>query len=202
VPAAVGLFVLAEPIITLLFQHGEFTAFDTAQTALALRFYLLGLIFAAIDQPLIFAFYARQNTLAPALVGVASVGVYLAAALAPMLFRPLQMTDLVLADSIKHLAHVTIMFWLLRRWTTLRGHGFERTVAKAAFAAAMMGLGLWFGRLELSTILTTPGFFSEILLVGLLGVFGGAIYLGIIWILRVDELAQLLSSMKGKLKHG
>lgn len=199
IPAAVALFVLAEPIIALLFEHGEFTSFDTAQTALALRFYLLGLIFAAVDQPLIFAFYARQNTLTPALVGVASVGVYLLAALSPMMVRPLQMTDLILADSIKHLAHVTIMLWLLRRWTSLRGHGLETTIFKAALSAGVMGLALWGGRQWFSMILAAPGLLNEIVLVGGLGLLGGAVYLIGIWALKVSEFTQLISMVKNKL---
>ncbi|MBC7260389.1 MAG: murein biosynthesis integral membrane protein MurJ, partial [Chloroflexi bacterium] len=55
VPATVGLFVLGVPIISLIFQHGEFTAFDTQQTARALVGYLLGTPFAAVDLLLIFA---------------------------------------------------------------------------------------------------------------------------------------------------
>ncbi|MGD2207759.1 MAG: murein biosynthesis integral membrane protein MurJ, partial [Anaerolineae bacterium] len=99
-PATLGLFVLGRPIISLLFEHGEFTAFDTLWTARALRFYLIGLVFAAIDWPLNYAFYARHDTLTPALVGVFSVVIYLAVALA--LVRPMGMLGLVLADSAKH----------------------------------------------------------------------------------------------------
>lgn len=68
-PATIGLFVLARPIVALLFEHGAFTSTDTFWTATALQFYLIGLPFAAIDQPLVFAFYARKNTLAPNLAG-------------------------------------------------------------------------------------------------------------------------------------
>ena len=70
IPATVGLFVLAHPIVALVFQHGEFTPQDTVATAQLLRLYLFGLTFAAIDQPLIFAFYARKDTLTPARRGI------------------------------------------------------------------------------------------------------------------------------------
>ena len=69
IPAAVGLFVLATPIVRLVFEHGAFTPGDTVITALALRLYLIGLPFAAIDLLLVYAFYAQQDTLTPALVG-------------------------------------------------------------------------------------------------------------------------------------
>ena len=51
-------------------QLGEFGPNDTTQTTMALRLYLIGLLPAAIDQPLIFAFYARRDTWRPAVVGI------------------------------------------------------------------------------------------------------------------------------------
>jgi len=81
VPAAIGLLVLAQPAIALLFEHGAFQPYDTAHTARALRAYLIGLPFAAIDQVLIFAFYARKDTRTPVVVGVLGVFIYLGVAL-------------------------------------------------------------------------------------------------------------------------
>ena len=199
IPATVALFILAEPIIALLFQHGAFTAFDTAQTALALRFYLLGLIFAAVDQPLIFAFYARQNTFTPAMVGVASVGVYLIFALSPMLFRSLQMTDLIFADSVKHFSHVLMMLWLIRRWGTLRGYALGATALKAAAASLAMGMSLWLGMGWLSPILPPTTLLNELLGVGLLAVVGGAVYGGAIWLLKVEEVGLLVSALRARM---
>ncbi len=199
IPAAVALFILAEPIIGLLFQHGEFTAFDTAQTALALRFYLLGLVFAAVDQPLVFAFYARQNTLTPALVGIAAVGAYLLAVFVPALFRPLQMTDLVLADSIKQLSHVALMLWLIRKWGNLRGRGPAATALKAALAAGAMGAVLYFGRVWLATALPPVSLLNEALLVIILGAAGGGVYVAGITLLRVDEIGLLTAAVRRRL---
>ncbi len=198
IPATVALFILAEPIISLLFQHGQFTAFDTSQTALALRFYLLGLIFAAVDQPLVFAFYARQNTFIPAMVGIAAVGIYLLAALSPMLFRPLQMTDLVLADSLKNFGHVLIMLWFTRRWGPLRGHGLETTILKSAGAASVMGLLLVLGRWWLTSLLPPSGLLNEVLLVTVLAGLGGVVYFAAIWSLKVEEIGLLVSAIKAR----
>ncbi|NIV31344.1 MAG: oligosaccharide flippase family protein, partial [Anaerolineae bacterium] len=113
IPATLGLLVMAEPITSLIFEHGRFTANDTYWTAWALRCYLAGLVFAAIDWPLNYAFYARQNTLTPALVGILSVGVYLVLAL--VLIKPLGMLGLVLADSAKHFSHAITMLILTWR---------------------------------------------------------------------------------------
>lgn len=144
IPAAFGLYVLADPVIDLLFQHGRFTATDTAVVAGVLRGYLPGLIFAAIDQPLVFAFYARQDTLTPAVVGlICNVGIYLAAALAPTLFRPLQVTDLAVANSVQWAAHALLMSILLVRQVGPMGsYGLGRWGLRVLIASLVMALGI------------------------------------------------------------
>lgn len=196
IPAAVALFALAGPVVALLFQHGDFTGFDTQQTALALRLYLFGLTFAAIDQPLIFAFYARQNTLTPALVGLLGVGFYLVAALLPSLARPMQMSDLVLANSVQLTGHALVMLWLVNRLAPLQGRGLESTTFKAIAAAAAMGLLLWLTLPFLQAQLPADKLINEVALVGLLSLSGGGIYLLGLYLLRAQELALLFSLLQ------
>lgn len=196
IPATAALFILANPLVALLFQHGDFTAFDTQQTALALRFYLLGLTFAAIDQPLIFAYYARQNTLTPALVGLLGVGFYLTAALLPALTRPMQMTDLVLANSVQLTGHALVMLWLVNRITSLEGRGLGPTSLKAVTASSGMGLILWISLVTLKNWLPIEGFVAEAAVVGSLSLVGGGVYLLALYLLRVPELSLLLGLVK------
>jgi len=110
-PAAVGLWLLGEPVTRLLFERRAFTALDTAQVVQALNIYVVGMLFAAIDFPLNYAFYARNNTLLPALVGVVSVLVYVIVAFA--LLERLSFLGLVWADSAKQASHALIMIALL-----------------------------------------------------------------------------------------
>lgn len=216
IPATLALFVLAEPLIALIFQHGDFNAFDTRQTALALRFYLPGLTFAAIDQPLIFAFYARQNTLTPALVGLLAVGFYLAAATLPALVRAMQlpgflsgtglllavpstgqilsnmtMTDLVLANSIQLTGHALVMLWLVNRLAPLRRRGLGPTIFKAAGGSLAMGLILWSTLPALRTWLLRGTLITELVFVGVLCLLGGSFYLLTLILLRAEELTLL-----------
>ena len=115
IPATIGLFVLAQPVIRLLFEHGEFVAFDTQRTSDALRLYLLGLPGAAIDWPLIFAFYARKDTLTPALVGVVAVLIYLVVAPTLAFVAGMGFLGLVIANSVQLTSHAAIMLILLHR---------------------------------------------------------------------------------------
>ena len=74
IPAAVGLILLRQPIIQVLFQHGKFVAESTALTAHALFYYSLGLpAFAAIKliTPM---YYSTQDTMTPARVGAYALG--------------------------------------------------------------------------------------------------------------------------------
>jgi len=124
-PAVVVRGVLAQPVIALAFQHGsKFHAYQTAQTAAALQYYTPGLAFAAVDQLLIFAFYAKNDTKTPVVVGVISIVCYLVVALATL--HPLSFRGLALADSAKQLSHAVVLYVLLRRWQGriggLRGH--------------------------------------------------------------------------------
>lgn len=79
-PATLGLIVLAEPIVRLLFEHGAFTATDTAATARALMWLALGLPAQVLFKALASTFFARENTATP-LVAVLK-GILLAAATA------------------------------------------------------------------------------------------------------------------------
>src|SRR5690606_18643183 len=113
VRAAVLLWVAGEPLTRLLFERDRFTPGDTAHVVAALNVYLVGMLFAAVDYPLNFAFYARFNTWLPALVGVISVGIYTVVALA--LIEPLGYIGLVWADTAKQAGHALIMVFLLWR---------------------------------------------------------------------------------------
>jgi putative peptidoglycan lipid II flippase len=196
IPATAALFVLARPVIALLFEHGDFTPADTQQTALALRWYLAGLTFAAIDQPLIFAYYARQNTLTPALVGLLGVGFYLAAALLPTLTRPMQMTDLVIANSVQLTGHALVMLWLINRQSPLKGRGLGLTAAKALTAALVMGAALWLALPALENFLLPNTLPAEAAQVAALTLGGGVVYLAGLWLLRTPELRLLTGLLR------
>jgi putative peptidoglycan lipid II flippase len=187
VPATLGLLVLAEPVVVLLFRHGATTNEGAALIELALVGYLLGLPFAAIDQLLIFAYYARKNTRTPVLVGIVAVVINLATAL--LLLRPLGVLGLVLANSAQFISHALIMLWLARRalgdldWPALV------VVLLRALAAALPMAGLVAGLAGLLAPLS--GFGGELLRVVLPATVGGLLYFWLLHRLGVNDLAQI-----------
>ena len=113
VPALAFLVVFAVPTFRLIYQRGAFDAAATATTANAFLFYAPQLPFVAVDQLLVYAFYARKNTVTPMLVGLGGVGVYLATAL--VLIGPFHagLRGLVVANTLQNSLHAIVLLVLL-----------------------------------------------------------------------------------------
>src|SRR5207244_562940 len=73
IPSAIGLAMLASPIISVIYQHGRFTAEMTRQTAGALQFYAIGLVSYAVLKVLTPAFYAVGKRNTPMLVSFLAI---------------------------------------------------------------------------------------------------------------------------------
>ena len=141
-PATLGLIVLAEPIVRLLFEHGAFTAVDTASTARVLMWLSLGLPAQVLFKALAPAFFARENTATP-LIAVLK-GILLALATA-FLFG-----HFFGAQGIA--AGIALGAWgsalgLIREGATRFGFAIDaaarRRLPRIVAAAAVMGAALW-----------------------------------------------------------
>jgi putative peptidoglycan lipid II flippase len=189
-PATVGLLVLATPVIALVFEHGAFQPYDTEHTAQALRIYLIGLSFAAIDQVLIFAFYARKDTKTPVLVGILAVFIYLVVALVWIV--PLGMLGLVLANSVQLTSHALVMLYLAHRhFDGLRGQALTQTVLKVLIASGLMGAVVYLSLPFLTTIAAQVSMWGELLIVLGAGVLGVVSYTLLAWALRIEEARRI-----------
>jgi putative peptidoglycan lipid II flippase len=199
IPATVGLWVLAVPVIALLFQHGNFTSYDTEMSAKALRLYLLGLPFAGVDFLLNYSFYARQNTRTPAIVGVIAVGFYFI--VASILKGPYGFLGLVFADSVKQAGHAVIMAVLLLRSVGRPHNGVRKTTVAAVCAAVAMGGAVWLLSRWLVQVLPA-GFVGELLLVGISAGVGGILYLAVLRMFGAPEAVTLMSALQGRFSRG
>lgn len=77
VPASIGLWLLADPIIRIIFQHGAFQAMDTLRTAEALRFYAVGLLAYSSVKIMVPVFFALDDTRIPVVASFMAVAVNL-----------------------------------------------------------------------------------------------------------------------------
>lgn len=201
VPATAGLLILATPVVALLFEHGAFKPYDTVRTVQALRLYLIGLPFAAIDQLLIFAFYARKDTRTPVLVGVLGVLTYLIVALT--LITPLGMLGLVLANSIQLSSHALIMLYLAHRYFDgLRDQGLGKSAAKVLIASAVTGVAVLITIPWLTRLAAVSATWGELLVVLSGGCLGLLIYGIMTWMLRVEDVTYLRKMVTARLASG
>jgi len=195
IPATVFLWVLAEPTVRLLAEHGEFTPTDTYWTYLTLRYYLVGLVFASVDWPLNFAYYARGDSKTPAIVGILAVGVYLLFALT--LLPHLSFLGLAFADGMKQMAHALMMIFLLWRWGGRLRHGVGRTALVATVASAAMGIVLYFSAGAIMAHMGTADLIPRILTLLIPGILGGILYYFVLKWMRVPEV-DLLHRLAGR----
>ena len=192
-PLMVGAMVLREPIVRLLFARGAFDDAGVALTATALLWYAPQLPFVAIDQLLIAALYAVQNTRVPVLAGVACAGIFATVAITTV--DPLGMKGLVLANTVQHGAHATILAVYLMR------HGLPitatriRTMLRVAVASGTMALAL-----TGATVLVVPPTTTVtlILYLGSAAGIGGAIYLATLVALRGSEVTSVLAAIRAR----
>ncbi|MEM7118409.1 MAG: murein biosynthesis integral membrane protein MurJ [Chloroflexota bacterium] len=199
-PATAGLLALATPIVALLFEHGQFTPDDTIQTALVLRVYLIGMPFAAVDQMLVFASYARKDTWRPALVGVISNVIYSITAV--FLLTPLGLLSLMVADAVKHIAHTLMMIWLLQRQLGgLGGHGVVQTAVRAFIAAAATGIIAYTTMTFIQPLFPAASRPVNLLVVAISGALGLLTFLGLAFILNLQEIKMLRTLIRRKLKQ-
>jgi putative peptidoglycan lipid II flippase len=197
-PATVGLFVLATPVIDLLFEHGAFTAADTVDTAIALRLYLIGLPFASLDLILIYAFYAQQNTLTPALIGLLSLIAYIATAV--LLLPVIGFFSLMVADTVKHMLHSGVSGWLLwRKVGGLNGQRLISTAMRTIFTVALMGLITLGALVGLESVLAADNLFIELLLVVIPGLIGIAAFLAIGNLAQLHEIRWMFQLIRRRL---
>ncbi len=195
-PAAVLLWLLGEPIARLLFGGSKLTAADMTEVVASLQIYLIGMLFAAIDFPLNYAFYARHNTLLPALVGVASVAVYVVVAFT--LLDRLSYLGLVWADSAKQASHALLMVLLLY-WRVgplqarVRQGLLQMGLAALIMAAVIALVQRWVGA-------TWPvGAVGNALYLSIVGGAGMVCYLAILRSMGIPEVVQLQTQVRLRL---
>ena len=194
-PAMAGLVALAAPLTALLFERGRFVPADTAETAFVLAMYSLGLPFYCGLQILTRAFYALEDAVTPMKIAVWMVVANLALNLT--LVWPLRAAGLALATAITAGGNLFLLAWFARRKHGIRGlsgvfRGILRSAAVAlVMGAAVFGLGAlfigWFpARTEAHKLLwCLPPL-----------VLGGALYIGLSWVLRFPEVRDLLPRLR------
>ena len=196
-PASVGLILLARPIVSMLYQHGEFNATVAEMTAWALLWYAAGLVGHSIMEVLTRAFYAQHDTKTPVIIGTIAMGlnVVFSFAFARLFVQIGWMPHggLALANSLATALEATALFVFMRqRLKGIEGSYIVRGFAACAVAALGMGIGLWFW------IQATGSLTRWVVALG--GVIMGGIIYGVgVILLRVPEIQIFFNAIARRL---
>lgn len=207
VPTAFGMAVLSWPIVRLIFFHGATTEAGAEAILAALLAYLPGTLFAAFDQVLIFAYYARQNTITPQIVGVLAVGVYFLFALT--LIQPFGMVGLVLANSAQFIFHTFVMIYLMRRLLAgqpLDGGRLARTVKVCVGVGAVMaglagGLALVLSLGLPETTGAVTGLLRDTIILALPVLLGAVVYALGLFYFQIEEARLIWQRVAGMVRR-
>jgi putative peptidoglycan lipid II flippase len=189
VPAGLLAIVLAEPIVRLVYQRGEFTAENTVIVAQCLQAFSIGLVFNGWMLILNRSFYAVQTNWTPTAIALGAVALN---ATFDTIFYRLGIWGIPLATSTVNVVAATVLLVMMRRRLGLEHVG--RTlgvVARVAFAAALAaaaaflvwyGLDAWLGESLIAQLVSLGAGLAA----------GGLMYLGIARALGLRELEALL----------
>lgn len=146
-PASLGLILLRRPVVSLLFERGEFDAHSTELVAWALLWYATGLVGHSIVEILARAFYSLKDTKTPVFVGAGAMSLNLvfsfsfSALFARSGWAP--HGGLALANSLATALEMAVLLVLMRRRLNgLEGRDIVHGVTQAGLAALAMSLGL------------------------------------------------------------
>jgi putative peptidoglycan lipid II flippase len=195
VPATVGLLVLGEPIIRLIFERGRFTAHDTYATARALELYAVGLVAYAGVKVIAPAFYALDRARIPMIASMSAVAGNLV--LNITLHPHYGYKVLALGTAIAAILNFTILFVAFRtRVSRLDGRALLWYLARIGIAAGVMAAAVYGTHRASVEMLGTDGFLARAA-DGLVPVAVGAVvYAAACHALHIDELRALVRRLK------
>lgn len=195
IPSTIGLLVLAEPIISLIYEHGRFGESDTSGTAAALLFYAIGLYGYSAVKVFAPAFYAVGAVRVPVIGSI--LGMLANVILNVTLFPVLSFRGVALGTSLAATVNflVLLLAWR-RRFGTFARAGLYRQGAQILAASALLALVAWGAAASLAPVLPAHGWVRKLTLALVPITLGAGTYLGACRLLRVAELDEILSALR------
>lgn len=191
-PAAVALFLAADPIIRVLFERGAFTAIDTKATAAMLAAFALGLPAYVLVKVLHPSFFAREDTKTPMIFAGISMAANVVLSLA--LFLTIGATGIAIAATLAGWLNVALLAVALRRRGELAlDRTFRRRFGGILAASAVMG-AVVFALVELLDPWFAPasGFLAQAAALAALVGFGLLVYLGAAQLFGAAHFRELI----------
>lgn len=189
IPAGALMLVLATPIVRLVYQRGQFTAYSTHLTSIALFWFACNLPFAGVNLLFTRMFFAAQRPWIPTVLAAMNIVVDIVVSL--LLYKPLGITGLVLGTTAAQIVMLVLQLQRLRAiYGRLDGMRTARVTARIILATALLA-GVAWGVWRLLDTALGSSLTAQVLSVGLALVAGISIYAGAVLVLRVPEAHQI-----------
>ncbi|TLZ62827.1 MAG: murein biosynthesis integral membrane protein MurJ [Gammaproteobacteria bacterium] len=202
IPSSIGLMVLAEPIISVLYQHGRFGAHETAESAAALRFYAIGLCGYAALKVLVNAFYALERRRTPMLVSFLAVGLNLALNWTLTVRFNWGHRGLALSTACVATTNFLILYALMRSHLgRLESRAMLALLSKVALASAVLLLASWAGAHFLLADWAVQSFWPKCLSLVLVIVLAAAAFFVTASALGVGEVHEIARAVHRRLRR-
>lgn len=201
IPISVGAIILAEPIVKLLFQRGEFDARATQMTAIALIFYSIGMLGFGLRDILGKIFYSLQDTKTPMINGIIAMVLNIVLNLAFVKYTNMGLGGLAFATSISSLVTIALLSVSLRRKIgAFGGKKIISVLIKSIIAALLMALVTKFTYNVIDAFLSA-GFIQDAIKLAISVGLGAIVYAVSIIVLRVDEVKLIFKMINKKVKR-
>jgi putative peptidoglycan lipid II flippase len=202
IPASIGLIMLAEPIMSVLYQHGNFSAHETAESAGALRFYAIGLCGYAALKVLVNAFYALDQRKTPMVISFMAVGLNLLLNWFFTLHLGWGHRGLAFSTACIATTNFLILYFLMRRHLGyLESGAMLRLLSRLAVASAILGLICWAGTHYLLADWATQHFWPKFGALSLVIAVGGVAFFLCASALGIPELRDITQAVKRRLRR-
>lgn len=193
IPAALGLMVLREPIIRVLFQHGQFIASSTRLTARALLYYAIGLPALATVKLVVPAFYSAKDTKTPVIVASISlvINVVLNILFLQVFFNRVQNGGPALATALATFFDFFALLIIFRlRYGSMGMMEVARSFSKISLCAGIMAVACGIGN-HYTAFTIHSRFLIQLLVFA--GLIGGAtvLFLALAWVFRCHEIQEV-----------
>jgi putative peptidoglycan lipid II flippase len=196
IPSAVGLIVLSRPIISLIYQHGRFTPYDTKQTALALSCNALGLMSYSSVRVLAPGFFALKDTRIPMMASLLSIVTNYLVAKFTVDYLDIGIMGLALTIPAVTTVNFGILFFFMwRRLGGIEGKSLAMTFLKVVAAAVLMGGVCYLVSHRLEAFLGTESLLVRLISVGVSVSVGIGVFFTTARLLGVGELQQLTAGL-------
>jgi putative peptidoglycan lipid II flippase len=193
-PCAVGLSLLAGPIISILFEHGKFTAHDVAMTAGPLQAYAFGLVFYSAIKVLQPAFYTIDRRFIPMMVSIGIIAFNAIVNSITVFVLKWDHTALAWATAVGLLLNFSSLYLCMRKFAAgLETRVLTRSLLRVGLAVAIMAAVCVAGQYTVLANWAEFGFLLRVLMLGLTISVAGAAYFAASHLLKVEEAGEFLS---------